>query len=175
MKPSMHESFFDHKGHLTLSATPRNFKFCCICGKQLRAHAVTLAKHCRGQHAGAKPQFLAISEQPSQCIYSNWEEWLGDPTRPLLVKAELNIFCRGRPRKETKPSILTLMALEDEEEEADHRAEQEREALQIDSNPDFSSLVEPNAKELVAVNPPEAEGSGSLLGKRDRPKPMTDA
>ena len=129
MKPSMHESFFDHKGHLTLPATPRNFKFCCICGKQLRAHAVTLAKHCRGQHAGAKPQFLAFGEQPSQCIYSNWKEWLADPSRLPLVKVELNIFCRGRPRKETKPSTLTLMALEDAEEEENYRVELKIEVL----------------------------------------------
>ena len=114
MKPSMHESFFEYKGHLTLLATPRNFKFCCICGKQIRAHAVSLAKHFRGQHALAKPQFIGFNEQPSKCIYSNREEWLKDPSQPLLVKAELNIICRGRPKKETKPSILTIMAREDE-------------------------------------------------------------
>ena len=141
MKPSVHESFYNHKGHLTLRASPRPWKFCCSCGKQLRAHARDLSKHFRGQHGGAQPQFLAFSEQPIQCMYSNWEEWLGDPTRPLLVKAELGNFCRGRPKKASKPSILTLMALDDAEEEAHIRAKQESLALQIDSNPDFSSLV----------------------------------
>jgi hypothetical protein len=142
MKPSVHESFFDHKGHLTLRGETRNFKFCYLCGKQVRAHANNLAKHFRGQHALAKPQFLAISEQPIQCKYSNWEEWLLDPSVDLLVKAELNLICRGRPKKETKPSILTLMAREDEEEEENNLANQKMEVLQIDSNPHISSLVD---------------------------------
>ena len=174
MKPSMHESFFDHKGHLTLPATQRNFKFCCVCGRKVRAHAGSLAKHFRGQHAWAQPQFLAFGEQPIQCMYSNWEEWLADPSRPLLVKAEFGSLRRGRPRKEARPSLLTLMAREDEEEEANRRAKQEREALQIDSNPDISSLVDQDVKQPAAAGLPGAEGSGSLLGKRDRPEPEGD-
>jgi hypothetical protein len=154
MKPSMHESFFDYKGHLTLSGSSRNFKCCALCGKKVRAHAVTLAKHFRGQHALAKPQFLAFSEQPSQCIFSNWEEWLRDPSLQQLVKAELNISCRGRPKKESKPSILTLMAREDEEEEDNNRAEQKMEVLQIDSNPDISSLIDQDVKQLAAADRP---------------------
>ena len=154
MKPSMHKSFFDLNGHLALRARPRHFKFCCVCGRQVRAHKVNLAKHFRGQHAWAKPQFLAISEQPSQCIFSNWEEWLRDPSQPLLTKAELDTFCVGRPRKETRPSILTLMEHEDEEDVQNNRVEKQSEVNQIDSNPDISSLVDQDVKQQAAADLP---------------------
>ena len=107
-------------------------------------------------------------------MYSNWEEWLGDPSRPPQVKAEFANFCRGRPRKEAKPSLLTIMALEDEEEELNNRVEKPMEVHQIDSNPDISSLIDQDVKQQAAVDRPGAEGSSSLLGKRDRPEPVAD-
>ena len=66
------------------------------------------------------------------------------------------------------------MAREDEEEEENNREKKKTEVLQIDSNPDISSLVDQDVKQLAAADRPEAEGSGSVLGKRDRPEPEPD-
>ena len=46
--------------------------------------------------------------------------------------------------------------------------------LQIDSNPEISSLVDQNKKLQTTAELPESEGSSSLLGKRNHPEPEDD-
>jgi hypothetical protein len=69
---------------------------------------------------------------------------------------------------------MAIIAREDEEEEENNREKKKIEVLQIDSNPDISSLVDQDVKQQADADRPEAEGGGSLLGKRDRPEPVAD-
>ena len=87
---------------LTLFGRPVNHKFCSLCGKKTRAQFEKLRRHFHGQHRGAEPKFLAFGDQPQDCMYSNWEEWLQDPSLELQVKDALGNSWRGRPRAALK-------------------------------------------------------------------------
>jgi hypothetical protein len=125
---------------LTLYGRPVNHKFCYLCGKKTRAQFQKLQKHYQGQHKGEKPKFLAFGDQPLDCMYSNWEEWLKDPSLPLLVKAELGKSWRGRPRAAPMPPNSGIRQSNDDEELVIKEADPAAQGVHGGEMPDISDV-----------------------------------
>ena len=77
----------------------RPHKFCKLCGHLMRVTNEKLVNHYRGQHPNEKPQFLTYGKLPSENKYTNFLEYLKDPSIDLEELKNYRKNKGGRPHK----------------------------------------------------------------------------
>ena len=92
-------------GHLALRCKDGLKKFCQICAHIVPGKEVLLKRHLKGQHDLTNGQFLRYDEQPIECKWVNWQEYLANPRLKLIVKDKLKINTGGWSRKDKKGPI----------------------------------------------------------------------
>ena len=100
---------YDSNRHLILPGRNKNFKFCRICGYKARASMDIMQKHFNGKHQGQQAKFLSWKEQPTHCMYSNWDQWFKERDTELVVKPEFSKSMYGRPKTESKPPVADML------------------------------------------------------------------
>ena len=61
-------------------------KFCGLCGHKLRGRKDRLKRHLKGQHDSVEGAFLKFGELPLHSKYTNFQDYLADPSTPLVER-----------------------------------------------------------------------------------------
>lgn len=85
----------------------RWYRFCAICGTHMRGYPSTLDRHCRRQHGGENAGFLEPRQQPSRPRYSNFAEFLLEPSLQLLEVPGFKQKKAGKPKSTNDAKIGT--------------------------------------------------------------------
>ena len=93
------KKFKNHKTHLSIKYKGVPYKFCKECGFLFRNESKRLKDHYLNQHNSSYPEYLLFDEYPKNCRYSNFEEYLNDPTINLISTQPILCNKGGRPRK----------------------------------------------------------------------------
>ena len=72
-------------------------KYCGHCGYQVLAEKRKLDQHCRNQHRDINIGFLKYDQNPVECIYSNFNQFLEGKTEELFLKPDIILNKGGRP------------------------------------------------------------------------------
>jgi hypothetical protein len=74
-----------------------------------------MQKHFNGKHQGQPAEFLSRGQQPTRCMYSNWDQWFREREPDLKIKPEFFTSMYGRPRIDKALKVAAI--LDDDEEE----------------------------------------------------------
>ena len=93
------KKFENINGHLAIGGKYERYKFCSICAHKLAAKLQKLKAHLKGQHGMSEGNFLPYKEQPTYNKYSNWAEYLANPSIKLVEKNGIMLNKGGKPLK----------------------------------------------------------------------------
>ena len=76
------------------------FKYCKICGYEIRAEKLKLHLHCKANHQNTNEGFLEYGKLPYDCIYQNLENYLKGKVDNPILKSNRGLNKGGRPFKD---------------------------------------------------------------------------